>query len=605
MTNAEMDRFNEIWFVDFEFTAPDGESPDVICMVAREMKTCRTIRLWRDELLSLKSAPYDVGPTSLFVAYYASAEMGCHLSLGWEMPENVLDLFTEFRNATNGKEVPAGSDILGALIYHGLPAISKETKKAMRNMALEFHQRQYTDEERQALIDYCETDVLALSRLLPAMMDSIPLDRALLRGRFMKTAAQIERNGIPLDTDTLADLKQHWEPIQERIVRQVDSQYGIFDGHHLNRDRFIDYLVRENIPWPRLPGQEKLALDDDTFKFMSRRYPQIVPLRDVLSMLSTMRLSELPVGRDGRNRCLLSAFQSRTGRNQPSNSKFIFGPSRWVRNLIMPQEGSALSYIDWSQQEVGIAAALSGDPRLKLAYETGDPYWEFAKQAGAVPLDAMRDKENPNPVFEEIRDQYKECMLAVQYGMGEASLAERIGQTVAKARSLLQKHHYLYPVFWRWSDAAVAHAMQFGSLSTVFGWTVHVEWKNGKKSLFQRKYGKDGPNERSLRNFPMQANGAEMMRLACILGLERGLKICAPVHDAILIEAPLRDLEDAKQEMIEVMKDASRLVLDGLELGAKPTDITDRFTQKLKPGQRDMWAEVLAIVDELKKGGRQ
>ena len=39
-------------------------------------------------------------------------------------------------------------------------------------------------------------------------------------------------------------------------------------------------------------------------------------------------------------------------------------------------------------------------------------------------------------------------------------------------------------------------------------------------------------------NFPMQANGAEMLRLACCLATERGIAVCAPVHDALLIEAP-------------------------------------------------------------------
>ena len=71
--------------------------------------------------------------------------------------------------------------------------------------------------------------------------------------------------------------------------------------------------------------------------------------------------------------------------------------------------------------------------------------------------------------------------------------------------------------FWSWSDAAVDSAILTGSLHTVFGWHLHV----GEKS-----------NPRSLRNFPMQANGAEMLRLACCLATERGIEVCAPVHDA-------------------------------------------------------------------------
>ena len=69
-------------------------------------------------------------------------------------------------------------------------------------------------------------------------------------------------------------------------------------------------------------------------------------------------------------------------------------------------------YIDWSQQEFGIAAALSGDKLMKEAYASGDPYLTFAKQAKAVPNDATKESHP------EERDQYKGCTLAVQYGMG-------------------------------------------------------------------------------------------------------------------------------------------------------------------------------------------
>ena len=82
----------------------------------------------------------------------------------------------------------------------------------------------------------------------------------------------------------------------------------------------------------------------------------------------------LAVGADGRNRCLLSPFRSITSRNQPSNAHFIFGPSCWLRSLIQPEPGRAVAYVDWSQQEFGIAAALSGDTAMMEAYTSGDPY---------------------------------------------------------------------------------------------------------------------------------------------------------------------------------------------------------------------------------------
>ena len=76
--------FTEIWAVDFEFGAKAGENPEPVCLVAWELRSGRKLRLWRDEFGS--APPYPTGPDVLFVAYYASAEIGCHLALGWPVP---------------------------------------------------------------------------------------------------------------------------------------------------------------------------------------------------------------------------------------------------------------------------------------------------------------------------------------------------------------------------------------------------------------------------------------------------------------------------------------------------------------------------------------
>ena len=125
---ADLQLFSEVWLVDFEFQAPPGERPIPVCLVGRELKSGREIRLWEDELTTMPEPPYSVGSGSLFVAYSAPAELTCHLALGWPMPENVLDLFVEFRNLTNGKELPQGAGLLGALAYYGLPCLDGAEK---------------------------------------------------------------------------------------------------------------------------------------------------------------------------------------------------------------------------------------------------------------------------------------------------------------------------------------------------------------------------------------------------------------------------------------------------------------------------------------------
>ncbi len=217
--------YRQVWAVDFEFCGGAGEKPAPLCLVARELHSGDLMRCWLAEGAAA-TPPYSTGPDSLFVAYYASAELGCHLALNWPMPVRILDLFAEFRDRMSGLPVPCGSSLLGALTYFGLDGIAAAEKDAMRSLAL--RGGPYTDVEQTALQDYCQSDVDALAKLLPAMLPEIDLPRALLRGRYMAAAARIEWQGIPIDVQLLERLRTHWAQIKHRIIDAVDSAYGVF-----------------------------------------------------------------------------------------------------------------------------------------------------------------------------------------------------------------------------------------------------------------------------------------------------------------------------------------------------------------------------------------
>jgi hypothetical protein len=400
----------------------------------------------------------------------------------------------------------------------------------------------------------------------------------------MAAAAAMEHNGTPIDVPTLELFRTHWTDIQDRLIAEIDADYGVFDGCTFKADRFAHWLARQGIPWPLLKSGH-LDLSDDAFRQQARSYPIISPLRELRSSLSDLRLNDLAVGRDSRNRTILSAFRSRTGRNQPSNSKYIFGTSVWLRGLIKPPPGHGIAYIDWCQQEFGIAAALSGDAAMQAAYQSGDPYLTFAKQARAVAQDATKATHGPT------RELFKQCVLAVQYGMEAESLALRIAQPPIVARELLRAHHQTYRRFWDWSDAVVDQAMLVGVIFTVYGWPIHVSERS---------------NPRSLRNFPMQANGAEMLRIACCLATERGIEVCAPVHDAVLMCAPLDRLDADIAAMRAAMAEASRAVLAGFELATdvKVVRWPDRYVD---PRGQEMWNRVcnLVAVEERQQWSRR
>lgn len=166
--------------------------------------------------------------------------------------------------------------------------------------------------------------------------------------------------------------------------------------------------------------------------------------------------------------------------------------------------------------------------------------------------------------------------------MTEHGLAASLNQPTAFARNLLLMHRETYRTFWNWSQGNIDHAMLAGSLQTVFGWTIRTT---------------NEANPRSLANFPMQANGAEMLRLACCLASENGIRVCCPVHDAILIEAPSDSIQSAVGAVQGYMAEASRIVLDGFEL-ATDADIVswpDRYMDE-KRG-RSMWDRVSSLCD--------
>jgi hypothetical protein len=81
--------FREAVTGDFEFRITPGGLPHVVCVVFRELGSDRELRFWRDDLLRMRTPPFDT-EQDVFVAFYASAEIACFLQLGWKLPRHVI-----------------------------------------------------------------------------------------------------------------------------------------------------------------------------------------------------------------------------------------------------------------------------------------------------------------------------------------------------------------------------------------------------------------------------------------------------------------------------------------------------------------------------------
>ena len=301
-------------------------------------------RLWRDEFGP--EPPFPIGADALFVSFTASAELGCFLALGWPMPARILDLSAEYRLLRNldyprgtPKELREKKGLVDACRFFGISAIGAGEKSVIRRRILEGEP--FSEEEREAILDYCSGDVFPLEKLLVAMGPHIDLPRALLRGRHEITVATIENIGIPTDVEMLTAFRENWTRIQDDLIAKLDADFHVYEGRSFRRDRFAALLTRLGIKnWPLLDSGQ-LDLEDKTLRDMAKAYPGLAPLRELRHSLSSLRLDALAVGEDGRARAKLWPYSTKTGRNLPAPDEFIFGPSCWLRGLIKPRPVSA------------------------------------------------------------------------------------------------------------------------------------------------------------------------------------------------------------------------------------------------------------------------
>jgi DNA polymerase-1 len=552
----------------------------------------RTIRLWREDFGA--AAPFNTGPDALFVAYSAWAEMTRFLTLGWKFPQHVYDLHTAYLAASNvllphnPDEVRTRprkrlSDACRAYGIEGWENIDKET------MARDIGEGRWWVYGREAVFAYCEEDVKKSTELLVRQ----------LRGRrglpaanvkhvlhwcnySAKAVARIQARGMPIDTRIWSLVQENKLSVINALCQRFDPSYGTPDPIYNEQgewsyERFERYLARTDVPaWPRLESGQ-LDTERDAFRLMYH-VPGIEGLHALRDSLGVIVRAKLPIGRDGRNRPSLFPFCTATGRN--AHSKSLFNTHASMRSLMVYDHDVMGVYFDWRTQEVGVAAALSGDQALMDAYRNGDVYHALALACG---LTNDPDPKSWKANYPEMRQRMKALQLGINYGMGVPSLAKGLDRHPFVASTIIERHRETYPRFWEWRDDLAQAAMLKRKMETVFGWPLYLS---------------SSPNKKALYNFPMQGNGAEMLRLAAWRMCEADIVPNMLIHDGVLIEA--RN-EDEITQTIDIMKAAGRDVCGGFEIGV---DIDQRLERGARyrdkrPVAKKMWATVMGTLQEV------
>ena len=291
MMTCDSENFRDIWIISFLFSTEPGEVHKPLALSAVELRSNTCITLNRQQLAESRKPPYAVDSKSLFVTYFAPNALQCHLSLGWPSPARILDLYAEFRTATNGLPLPCGTGLIGACVHFGLNVSNISHLSDGVPVVSSANDKQNLED--------CEQVTQTIRRLYFHFTEHNLIDgaRALQRGRYMVAVARMEQIGVPLDTDALTELQERWSEIQDILIRRIDSA-GVYDGRRFSANRWLDFMQRCGIAWPRLDSGAP-ALDDETFREMSRSHPEVSPYRELRHALSQMRLRDLSVGEMG------------------------------------------------------------------------------------------------------------------------------------------------------------------------------------------------------------------------------------------------------------------------------------------------------------------
>jgi DNA polymerase family A len=589
-------KFARVIVADFEYEVGDGDLPNPLCMVAylldENLQHVRSVRQWRGDFGS--APPFDIGDDTLFVAYSAWAEMTCFHVLGWKFPTHIFDLHTAYLAAINVLR-PYDSDRPKEKETRRLPDACRtygiegwENIKKLE-IARAIGEGRWRDYGRDTVLAYCEEDVrnsaVLLRRQLRGniLLPAAPIERILYWANYSaKAIALIQARGIPIDVQLWNLVQENKAAVIEALRRQLDPSYGteftIYSPELVfQNERFRQFLGSIGVTqWPHLEDG-KLDLKGDIFR-QHYHIPGIEGLHALRDSLGFINKARLPIGRDGRNRPSLFPFGTATGRN--AHAKSPYNAHAGVRGFIKFPEDKIGAYLDWRTQEVGIAAALSGDPALLAAYGGGDVYHALAIVLGFT--------DDPDPGHwkannVEMRQRMKVVQLAMNYGQGITSMACALDRHPLIASHIIERHRRTYPRFWEWRDNVVKQAMLDRKIESLDGWALRLSSE---------------PNKRTLMNFPAQSNGAVMLREAAVPLCEAGLVPAMLIHDGILFEL---DTDEQLDHAKEIMRTAGREMCGGLEIGVDADQVLrggKRYSDK-RPVAKKMWTTIMNALKEV------
>jgi DNA polymerase-1 len=372
---------------------------------------------------------------------------------------------------------------------------------------------------------------------------------------------RIERNGVLIDAPTLA-AQSH--ALGQRIVQLENEAYEIA-GQPFNLaspkqlgEIFFDKL---GLPVVKKTATGARSTDEEVLEKLAEDYPlpaKILEHRSLSKLKGTYtdKLAQMALPRTGRVHTHYAQAVAVTGRlssNDPNlqNIPIRTAEGRKVREAFIAPAGSVIASADYSQIELRIMAHISGDEALLKAFHDGlDVHRATAAEVFGVTVDQVSSEQ---------RRYAKVINFGLIYGMSAYGLAKALGIDNTAAKNYINRYFERFAGVKRYMDDTRQQAKAQGFVQTVFGRRLYlpeISSPNGP-----RRAGA----ERAAINAPMQGTAADLIKLSMVAvqkaidAQHRATQVIMQVHDELVFEVPLAEVEWVRTEVPRIMASVADL----------------------------------------------
>ena len=455
-----------------------------------------------------------------------------------------------------------GMDILAEQYLNYIPVSIKELIGGKGKPAT------MRDVELEKVVEYASEDAditLQLKQALAPEIESKELQKLFydLELPLLRVLASMEFNGVKIDPDALrlmsVELRDESRDVQDQIFRLAGEEFNIASPKQLGIILFEKLKLVEN---PKKTKTGQYATGEEILSRMEKDHEiasKILEFRELQKLKSTYvdALPELISHYDERIHTNYSQTVAATGRLSSLNPNLQNIPirtpkGREIRKAFVPsKKDHVILSADYSQIELRIMAAFAEDEKMIAAFKEGrDIHATTAATINKVPL----EKVTP-----EMRSMAKSANFGIIYGITAFGLSQNLNIPRKEAAQFIEDYFLEFPAVKTYMDMIVNEARDNGYVSTILGRKRYLRDINSRNQTMR------GFSERNAINAPIQGSAADIIKIAMInihdWMQEKNVdsKMIMQVHDELVFEVPISELEMVKTQVEKLMKEASTL----------------------------------------------